>query len=412
MGGVLLRLLLLLLSTALRIGQALLVTLPRTKLLHLYEAEVLTTFGSNDRDVHAEKIDSGMWTLACEVGKSEEVLSICRESLTVEAVYDELTDLCRTPEALIDQVQKLNLRLNQKFDIKFKCLHPYQRHQRGFSGPQHLQGDRSINSRMLCVAVGQRIDGMPAFEKDDSSALELFILECGRGFVLAKKLSLPALNQNGLDWETYKATFRRRPFTFSAALNPDIARSVLRTLVSMHDSNRRGLCLLDPCVGSGTTIFAATTCLPKGLVSRTVGCDINDDFLQQAASNLHFMQGSRDAGVTFLLQDATTRLADGERASHDRAEVDLVIANFPWGENKSISYFEDTHRIVETLGSTSGTYHYVCNPGACAAFITSHSTRIPGTVYNKAGWVVEQVVTVGSADKDRDVVVVTFARLT
>ena len=124
------------------------------------------------------------------------------------------------------------------------------------------------------------------------------------------------------------------------------------------------------------------------------------------------MQGSRDAGVTFLLQDATTRLADGERASHDRAEVDLVIANFPWENNKAISYFEDTHRIVETLGSTSGTYHYVCNPGACAAFITSHSTRISGTVYNKAGWVVEQVVTVGSADKDRDVVVVTFARLT
>ena len=150
--------------------------------------------------------------------------------------------------------------------------------------------------------------------------------------------------------------------------------------------------------------------LAKRLVSRAVGCDINDDFLHQAASNLHFMQGSRDAGVAFLLQDATTRLADGERASHDRAEVDLVIANFPWGENKAISYFEDTHRIVETLGSTSGTYHYVCNPGACAAFITSHSTRSWHCVQQgRVGC--GRVVTVGSADKDRDVVVVTFARL-
>ena len=114
---------------------------------------------------------------------------------------------------------------------------------------------------MLCVAVGQRIDGMPAFEKDDRSALELFILECGRGCAGEETI----VTRIESEWSRLE-TMGNIPATalhIFGGFELNLARSVLRTLVSMHDSNRGGLCLLDPCVGSGTTIFAATTCLPK-----------------------------------------------------------------------------------------------------------------------------------------------------
>jgi hypothetical protein len=105
-------------------------------------------------------------------------------------------------------------------------------------------------------------------------------------------------------------------------------------------------------------------------------------------------------------------LPEGESASADRVNADLIVANLPWGENKAITYHEDTHRIIEMLGSAAGTYHYRTNHGACAAFITNQASRIPGAVYKNAGWAVEQVVAVRTGDKHKaSDIVVTFARL-
>lgn len=379
-------------------SEALLVSLHRSKLLQLHEAELLATFGSNKLHIKTEKLDSGLWTLRSS--QEDPPIDIASHLSGMEAVYDQLTELCRTPEALVKAVEDLGLDYRDKgsFEVTMECQYPFQRNRRGFSGPQHLSSSREINPRMLLLAIGQKIQGTPAIEGEAENIL--CVIECGRGFVLAKNHALAAKKDG---FKSLDKKFKRRPFSFSAALSVDIAKSVLRTLLSMH-GEERPLTLLDPCAGSGTIACVAMATCEKDELRQVLSADVNEEFVQLARENLDFVTGAKKR-FQFVTQDATT---PSSSAQDHQVAADIVVANLPWGDAVLETYFEDRHRIVQTLGSAMGTHHYRVNDGACAAFITNAASRIPGEVYTRAGWQPEQVVTVQNGKQN---IVVTLARL-
>eukprot|EP00601_Ochromonadales_sp_CCMP2298_P030169 CAMPEP_0173341986 /NCGR_PEP_ID=MMETSP1144-20121109/9919_1 /TAXON_ID=483371 /ORGANISM="non described non described, Strain CCMP2298" /LENGTH=120 /DNA_ID=CAMNT_0014288455 /DNA_START=65 /DNA_END=424 /DNA_ORIENTATION=+ len=97
-------------------------------------------------------------------------------------------------------------------------------------------------------------------------------------------------------------SWAKRPFQYSAALHLELAEAALGILIHTHRGAGEGsapLTLLDPCCGSGTTLYAA---LNRGL--SVVGRDVNPRCVEGSRNNLQYMDMLQER-VHLSVQDAT-----------------------------------------------------------------------------------------------------------
>ena len=190
------------------------------------------------------------------------------------------------------------------------------------------------NIKTLLMALAQKIQGPP---KDSSTpgVQQLTLIETRTGWLFGHDLRPSvhaALNAVVLE------RWRLRPFQFSAAMSLELAVLACSVLASMRRQAKteRPVVFFDPCVGTGTSLFAASLVF-KFSQLQLQGTDVNAEFIKGATSNL------RTVDVQDLLL-----------AQHDSSEApppfslapNVVLVNLPWGENKPETSFGDNDKIL------------------------------------------------------------------
>ena len=139
----------------------------------------------------------------------------------------------------------------------------------------------------------------------------------------------PGGGRSALPW--WVPRWERRPFDFSASLDPLIAAAavnlaayahVVATAAQGETKSLRSLRVYDPCMGSGTVVAAAAA-----LGHPASGSDKSDDFVGRSADNFAWL-GLAPAPPPSV-HDATEPFPDAEGG----AAPDLVVCNPPWGKN-------------------------------------------------------------------------------
>jgi hypothetical protein len=195
---------------------------------------------------------------------------------------------------LIDNVRGLKISQPLPWSIEYECLAPLEdaspgtaetidgilkeRQQISATTSSKLPVDRkSFSSKTLFCAISQCIQGPPALDPREALAY-YFLLETKEGFHLgfcteplnptvAKQsncIDLPISRHAPLN---IKELWAGRPFIFSAALNIEIAEAVMNILHAKLKAKKdvsedmvkddTVFTVLDPCCGSGTTLFVA-----------------------------------------------------------------------------------------------------------------------------------------------------------
>lgn len=384
----------------------LLFQLPRKKLTSLFEAELLLAFPRGD----AVKIDTGLWAVESSDTSIDLIKGRLKSDLDfVESAYRQISPICASPEELVIETGRLALHRHD-WRITSMCISPYHMENKGFSAGQQFAKSRQIDSRMLQCALAQKIQGQPSLVLQDKNKydvatpnLTLTVLEFHRGFILAEEVYRRS-DPVGQAWSELVRIWRRRPYNFSAALNPDIAKAAVQVAIKMRGGE--GLTLLDPCCGSGTSAFVAAT-HHGSAISHVFGCDISSERVSGAEQNWQYLKNK--LGETFLPSirfeqlDATQAITSSNCRS---LQADIVLCNPPWGVNHSQAYHQDREAIVRQLAASQGE---LLKTGAVAAFITNGASRVPNKIYKEAGWTVDQTVRVaadpGSAASDKDIFV-------
>ncbi|KAL1522338.1 hypothetical protein AB1Y20_017330 [Prymnesium parvum] len=158
--------------------------------------------------------------------------------------------------------------------------------------------------------------------------------------------------ERGLRCPRWVDEWEHRAFAFSSSLDPLVALAAVNLAVHTH-LQRAGIPaselsravssmhVLDPCMGSGTVLTAATE---RGFQS-LIGSDINHEFVEKAATNL------KDAGVSsnrsrLFVHDATQPYPPYLLDQQQRMNT-LIVSNPPWGKN--IGGERDGVAIVRSL---------------------------------------------------------------
>jgi hypothetical protein len=196
----------------------------------------------------------------------------------------------------------------------------------------------------LC-GVARYLPGEPAARCGDTdNALELVLVRTRRLWYLCRNVGSAASQQQQRQ-QRRLSTWTSRPYSFSAATDPELALLAVSLALQHHAaSNGRTTTttsaaagvlppvLLDPCCGSGTVLCAARL---RGL--RAVGCDLNPLAVRGARANLAFAAqefGWEVASVpTALEHDCTTPLPTEQAKT-----VGLVVASLPWGREQRIPH--------------------------------------------------------------------------
>ena len=257
------------------------------------------------------------------------------------------------PEQLLDRLGEISLRLDS-WDIEVDCVQP--------RAPLPQESGRTSTKMLLC-SIAQRIEGTPSLYPSRSE-VRLRLVETWSGYFIGTNFDSSFQDQ----FKRILLQWKRRPFSFSAALSLELADAVVNILVHRftrltNASSVTELTFLDPCCGSGTTMFCA---FRRGLRS-LYGCDISPIAVEGAAKNLKSVDIT-DPGVVLERRDSTLPWSPSNR-------VDIVIANLPWGENK-FEYFGENAKIIHTIGNVTHCYSQV-------ALITQSELEVD--VLNKAG---------------------------
>lgn len=219
------------------------------------------------------------------------------------------------------------------------------------------------SSDILCV-VAAALPGAPSLD----AAERLLLLRTPRLWYLG--VALDRVSAAVAKRSAATDVWRRRPYSFSAATDPQLARHAVSLACAHHVRSGkclRGGALLDPCCGSGTVLYAARL---RGL--DVVGFDVNPKAVEGTESNMQYLgecdlAGLMDDSLDPCATVATIRapLGVGARAEpaakghapdvaprttrvlrHDCtsgpppasaiASVCLVVASLPWGRNQRI----------------------------------------------------------------------------
>jgi hypothetical protein len=211
---------------------------------------------------------------------------------SMKVILDKLA-FASTASDVVDAVRKLNMIEKLPWVMEYECISPLQTEA---NKPKAAELERQQNSKrttrrnftsktLLC-ALSQCISGAAAVDPMDA-LVTYYILETTSGLYFgssAKSQGASDSNMNS-DSDTMEADWKRRPFIFSSSLNLEIAESVCKTLKAKVLKNRReafaedkceqvtresphegvkeekrindAVTLMDPCCGSGTTLFMA-----------------------------------------------------------------------------------------------------------------------------------------------------------
>ena len=138
------------------------------------------------------------------------------------------------------------------------------------------------------------------------------------------------------DDEARDAAWNTRPFSFSGALDPEVARALVN--VAADSAAGGAASFYDPCCGSGTLLYAAAH---RGLEAS--GSDRNARAVEGARENL---RAAAAAGRVFVRDASSDVLAHGAAC---------CVVNPPWGE-KVANYAGDNDHVLANLarGSAAG----------------------------------------------------------
>ena len=145
----------------------------------------------------------------------------------------------------------------------------------------------------MCAQIGQRLIGHPNLERP---AVELALV-LDQGSMYFGRI----VSRQTTDW----AARTRKPFTFSAAIFPRVARA------AVNITGSRPATVVDPCCGSGTIVIEAAT-----LGHRAVGFDRAIDMPRRARRN------ARHFGLDALFGVGDVRTLAGQ--------FDLLVSNLPY----------------------------------------------------------------------------------
>ena len=284
--------------------------------------------------------------------------SITSLQATLDTIFP---DICSEPEQLLGKLSLLTLHVDQ-WDIESECIHPYESRE---------SGKERVSTKMLLCSIAQTIQG-PIALYPSSSNMRFHLIESRSGYFIGTRFNIGLNDRSKAALQQWK----RRPYSFSAALSPELADAVVSVLVNRihrHNPsviNTADLYFLDPCCGSGTTLFSAHR---AGLRSLT-GFDVSQAAVDGTIRNLEYMNilGPR---VAVERRDMSIPLSTA-------LVVDIVVANLPWGENK-FEYFGENSMVVQTIGR-------LIHSNSQVALITHEEIDV--TTLSNAGLQVDRIV--------------------
>ena len=290
----------------------------------------------------------------------------------VKAVMDCYTPICSSPESLISAIHTLNLTANN-WTLSCEVASVFAR-----DGGAESSLRREVPSKMLMCAIAQHIRGPPLLSSSLPPSIAFTVVESTSGYFFGSNYTT-TLNA-GAKESPEANQWRKRPYSFSAALSFDAAAAICRILLThfQRSNPSKPLCeisLYDPCCGSGTTLFAA---LRLGL-ERVSGSDINPGAIEGSIKNLVFC-GYDYAQVKGMLscRDATVLASSAYHCD----PFDLMLVNLPWGENK-FQYFGENDKIIMSL-------HKMLHKSSQIAII-SHEP-LEAKLLNRAGLEIREMI--------------------
>jgi Conserved hypothetical protein 95 len=294
----------------------LLLTKRRTRLREVYDLELDLQLGRHRLAEEAH----GLWSVKA-AADAEAVLArlpglTCARAAVVE--------LAQAPDAadLVAAVAALSISAPDGWSLWFECLDSSQQ-----------SDDSWTTARVpLSCALAQHISG-PVNLSDPSTLF--VVLETRLCLRLCLTVGTGASHQFARLWAS-------RPFTFSAALDTDVAACMVSMLTAVvasavkRDSSssssnsdsakhvEQPLRLLDPCVGSGTLTAQA---LQRG--HSVTAFDINPRCAAGATQNIQYLDSSSTQRATIAVHDAQQPFPQ----QYNVSAVQGVMVNLPWGQN-------------------------------------------------------------------------------
>ena len=222
-----------------------------------------------------------------------------------------------------------------------------------FDGHDTPRKEGSGRTTAQLTAVARYIPGPPALLHGTSPAdtSDLVLLRTRRLWYLAHSrhaATRAALRRSEID------AWSARPYSFSAATDLSLAKLALSIAVQHHRAGGTvDPVVLDPCMGSGTVLFAAAQ---RGL--RSVGADCNPIAtagarvnLADAATRLSWATG---VAPVVIDHDCTTPIPPSIAGG-----VGIVLASLPWGREQRIphhTYLRDLLWAVRASVPDDATY--------------------------------------------------------
>jgi hypothetical protein len=258
----------------------------RQRLEELFRYEISECISS------ARQLSPNLWTAPKQASFIEDGCIQATHLTSIRSVIDIIA-FGGSPTELVDNIRGLKISQPLPWSIEYECLAPLadapqtaetidgtsnERSQISVTKSTKVAVDRkSFSSKTLFCAISQCVQGPPALDPREALAY-YYLLETKEGFHLG--LSTEPLNptvakqSNSVDlpisWQALLSTkelWAGRPFIFSAALNIEIAEAVMNILHAKLRAKKGGIgkmaeddtvfTVLDPCCGSGTTLFVA-----------------------------------------------------------------------------------------------------------------------------------------------------------
>lgn len=333
-----------------------------TRLRHVFEYEAQVLLGGYSPEV----VDS--MSVLADAPESESLDWLPRLAGT-RATFRAITPLAGSPELLLEYISDANID-SAAWTICNVCLSLW-------SGR-----DQALSTKMLLCAISQRLGGAPMLRDDPSKHVDrLALVETRAGFMLGRCFSEQgaALDEASLAW-------KKRPYSFSAALSLELADAVVNTLVARFARTPRyagseDLVFYDACCGSGTSLFAAS----RAGFATVVGTDINPEAASGAMQNL------RHCGInnSSMLSLSVRTLDAASQTAGELKIASVVFANLPWGENK-FEYYGTNDKIIARIGQGAAAHTQI-------AFVTRET--IDAATVAQAGLTLVDVIPV---DQDSD----------
>jgi len=242
--------------------------------------------------------------------------------------------------------------IEDDFTLDYICMERLKNHK-----------DYSSSKNLMC-RVAQCIPTSIALSPNRKTSKKLMLIETSAKLYLAI-LDSQILKQSKSHVAVHQK-WSKRPYQYSSAMNPIIAKIVVDllndlTTRSIRMENKSTIKMLDPTCGSGTFLAFA---LEKGM--DVWGNDINDKCVAGSIRNLRYVFDDDDDDTMLAKK---TKLTVGDFSSSDSSDdyFDCAITNLPWGQNTEIRNKTDNLKILK------GVYRKLRQGAYCAIISKSNN---------------------------------------